>query len=157
MILSKYIERSIKITKGVIGFILYLTASILQWCLMPLLIIYGFIRISLIRDNRRRDELFGNYTKDLAITKDILGNVAGRFIFNDLLRKKGGYYFGKRYETISSALGKNKRNNKLTFLGCIVCCILDAIDKDHCEKSITFDNIVYYKPDEFDFYFPTDN
>ncbi len=147
------IKKSIQITKGVIGFILLLVASLLQWLLMPLMILYGWIRIAMIRDAKRRDTLFGNYNRELAIVKDVMGNVAGRFLFNDILRKENGYLFGKRYETISSALGKNKRANKLTWIGCMIACILDAIDKDHCEKSINFDDVVVYKTDILNEYF----
>lgn len=46
------------------------------------------------------------------------------------------YEFGDVRETISSALGKNKKQGTLTFFGKIICFILDSIDKNHCEKSI---------------------
>lgn len=47
---------------------------------------------------------------ELALTIDRIGNVVCRDPFNDLLRHNDGYRFGKRKETISSALGKNQRD-----------------------------------------------
>jgi len=52
------------------------------------------------------------------------------------LRIDGGYEFGKTGETISSALGKNQRDNTLTNCGKILVTILDFLDKNHCKKSI---------------------
>lgn len=80
--------------------------------------------------------MFGKYNRDMGLAKDILGNITGRYLFNDLLRKKDGYPFGRKFETISSALGKNQRINKLTFAGKYLCWVLDKLDKDHCKKSI---------------------
>ena len=39
-------------------------------------------------------------------------------------------------ETISSVLGKNQRDNTLSFAGKVLVFILDTIDKNHCKKSI---------------------
>ena len=39
-------------------------------------------------------------------------------------------------ETISSALGKNQRNNTLSTAGKVLVRVLDTIDKNHCEKSV---------------------
>ncbi|MCH8490025.1 MAG: hypothetical protein LAT81_08870 [Oceanicaulis sp.] len=51
------------------------------------------------------------------------------------LRKDGGHEFGDINETISSALGQNKRLGKLSKAGCVLCKILHFFDPDHCEKS----------------------
>jgi hypothetical protein len=50
--------------------------------------------------------------------------------------QNNGYQFGNINETISSALGKNKRDNTLTKVGLLLCYILDSIDENHCIKSI---------------------
>ncbi|MEM3384265.1 MAG: hypothetical protein QXE78_01895 [Nitrososphaeria archaeon] len=144
--------KKIRITFGVIGFILNLVATILQFLLLPVLVLYGYIRILLVRDAHTRDEMFGKYNRDMALAKDILGNIAGRYLFNDLLRKKDGYPFGRKFETISSTLGKNQRINKLTVLGKCLCWVLGKIDKEHCKNSIyegdcleRIDDIFYVK------------
>ena len=66
---------------------------------------------------------------------DIYGNYAYRATWNWLFQKEG-YLFGKKRETISSALVKNKKLKKLTMVGKSMCFILGIIDKNHCEKSV---------------------
>lgn len=72
----------------------------------------------------------------IATSIDASGNVVCKDLFNLCLIKKGSYQFGNRKETISSVLGKNKRDNTLTRLGKLIALILDTIDKNHCAKSI---------------------
>ena len=76
------------------------------------------------------------YWKQHAISVDTFGNHAYRATWNLLFRKEGGYLFGDKRETISSALGKNKRDGTLTKIGFGMCWFLDLLDKDHCLKSI---------------------
>lgn len=77
-----------------------------------------------------------NYFKSSAVNLDRFGNYEFRTLFNLTLRKKEGYEFGNFEETISSVLGKNERDRTLSRTGKILVRILDAIDKDHCKKSI---------------------
>ncbi len=70
-----------------------------------------------------------------ALELDIYGNYAYRATWNYLFQKNG-YLFGKKKETISSALGKNQRDATLTNVGKIMCWILDTLDNEHCKKSI---------------------
>lgn len=72
----------------------------------------------------------------IATSIDASGNVVCKDLFNVLLKKKGGYEFGNRKETISSALGKNQRDGTLTGLGRLIAFVLDKIDPNHCMKSI---------------------
>lgn len=72
----------------------------------------------------------------IATSIDASGNVVCKDLFNEFLKKKGGYEFGNRKETVSSALGKNQRDGTLTKLGKSVAFVLDKIDTDHCLKSI---------------------
>lgn len=67
---------------------------------------------------------------------DRFGNRNMRTLWNATLRKPNGYEFGDYRETISSALGKNKKMDTLSFAGKILCRILHIFDKDHCIKSI---------------------
>ncbi len=57
-------------------------------------------------------------------------------LFNDILIFKDGYQFRNVDETISSALGKNQRLNKLTYLGTLLVSFLDFIDPNHALNSI---------------------
>lgn len=81
----------------------------------------------------------GAYFWSLALSLDQLGNVIAQDVFNLLLIKKGGISFGNEDETISSVLGKNKLDNKLTRLGKGLDYILNKIDKNHTIKSIEKD------------------
>lgn len=76
-----------------------------------------------------------NYFKETAIDIDRFGNRNLRTLLNETLQKNG-YKFGDYRETISSALGKNKRDNTLTKMGIVICNILDFLDENHCIKSI---------------------
>lgn len=84
-----------------------------------------------------------HYFLNLAFGIDQLGNVLIAPIANRLLIKSGGYLFGHLDETISSALGKNKLDQKLTAMGRSICSVLDWIDPNHCIKSI--DNSIIWK------------
>lgn len=76
------------------------------------------------------------YFRSTALNIDIFANREFRATWNKLLKTELGYKFGRECETISSALGKNKKAETLTKTGRILCNILDFIDKDHCIKSI---------------------
>lgn len=71
-----------------------------------------------------------------AISLDKYGNREFRTIFNYVLKKSDGYAFGKENETISSVLGKNQRDNTLSFVGKLLVSFLNTLDKNHCLKSI---------------------
>ena len=82
---------------------------------------------------------YGNvkgYFRSTALSIDIWANREFRTLWNDKLRIDRGYEFGKENETISSALGKNERDNTLTNCGKILVAILDFFDENHCENSI---------------------
>ena len=105
-----------------LGFILYIIAYIFY---LPLSII-NF----LIVKNK------GGYFKSSAITIDKLANREFRTLWNKILKNKNGYLFGAEDETISSALGKNQRDNTLSKTGNLLVKILNTLEKNHCLKSI---------------------
>lgn len=82
------------------------------------------------------------YFLSSAVAIDIMCNTAFSNLLNGWFLKKGGYHFGKRGETVSSALGKNQLIGGLTFLGKGLASILDLLQKDHCYISI--DDEKYY-------------
>jgi len=76
---------------------------------------------------------------NLAIGTDQLGNATHKELFNATLKKDSGYKFGNEDETISSVLGKNKRNETLSNTGKCLVWVLDLIDGNHSIKSIEED------------------
>lgn len=63
-----------------------------------------------------------------------MGNVVCDKLFDLTLVK--GHYFGNEDETISSAIGRAKLNNDLTFTGKILDSILNLFENNHSIKSI---------------------
>jgi hypothetical protein len=76
-----------------------------------------------------------SYFLETATDIDRFGNRNMRTLWNLTMRKEGGHEFGNINETISSALGINKREGTLSKSGCLLCKILHIFDKNHCEKS----------------------
>ena len=76
----------------------------------------------------------GEYSWRILISIDQLGNVVCDKLFDLTLVK--GHYFGDEDETISSAIGRAKLNNDLTFTGKVLDSILNLIDENHNIKSI---------------------
>lgn len=107
------------------GFLLFIIASIL-W--LPLTVINWFAVAY-------QYKLSNEYFLQTAIDIDRFGNHNFRTLLN-LTLQKNGYEFGNVNETISSALGKNKRDKTLTTTGVFVCKILDYLDDNHSLKSI---------------------
>lgn len=79
------------------------------------------------------------YFLQTAIDIDKFANRNFRTLWNSTLINWGGYKFGNVNETISSALGKNKKQQTLSRSGRVLAGILDFFDKDHCIKSINYE------------------
>lgn len=114
------------------GFLLFILSVIL---FLPLTVIN--IVLVLIKYTRNKSflKVVNGYFLQTAIDIDRFGNHNLRTLLNLSLQKRG-YKFGNFEETISSALGKNKRDATLTRTGKIVCNVLDFLDENHCLKSI---------------------
>ena len=75
--------------------------------------------------------------------KGIVGYTARVFVaFDQLLNALLG---GDEDETLSSRLGKDARRGR--YVGCVLCKLLDLIDKNHCEKAIERDE--GKRPDQY--------
>ena len=119
--------------KGVGKFFGGLFLFLLAWMLFLPLSLLNFLAVAI-----KFKDL--GYFKSSAVNLDRFGNSEFRTLFNLTLKNKEGYKFGNMEETISSVLGKNQRDNTLSFAGKVLVFILDTIDKNHCKKSIkTFD------------------
>jgi hypothetical protein len=72
------------------------------------------------------------YIKDtafeMALANDVYGGMAYQNVLNAWFIKKGGYHYGKKGETISSATGKGWVLRLLAFLGMCLCGALNFID-----------------------------
>ncbi|WP_329804633.1 hypothetical protein [Flavobacterium facile] len=121
------------------GILLYIIATILWIILTPI----NWVIVSF------KHGLSNSYFKETAIDIDKFGNRNFRTFLNatmvkvkkeywsyDRIIEIEPYKFGNVNETISSALGKNQRNNTLSRLGKIIVFILDKFDKEHCKNSI---------------------
>lgn len=110
------------------GILLYIIAIILWVIITPVNWLIVAIKYG----------LSNKYFFETAIDLDKFGNRNFRTFLNVTMKVKGGYEFGNVNETISSALGKNQRDDTLSWFGKIICKILDTIDKNHCKKSIKY-------------------
>ncbi|MDM9630979.1 NUDIX hydrolase [Robiginitalea aurantiaca] len=134
MIYRKNREQSDRKTHPLVGLLLFVISIILLLTTGFFGLIYG-IFYTLIKRGFRG---LGEFLLQIAISIDQLGNVLMQHLLNLLWIKKGGYAFGNRDETISSALGRNKRNDTLSGFGKAVDAFLDWIDPNHSLNSIDY-------------------
>jgi len=134
VILKKQVYQSSKKVKPFIGLLLFLVSIILLLITGPLGFIYGFFHALFSKGFSG----LSAYLLKIAVSIDQLGNVIMQHLLNVAWVKKGGYKFGNRDETISSAIGRNKLLSKLTGFGKGIDKILDLIDPGHSLNSIDY-------------------
>ncbi|MUH34820.1 NUDIX hydrolase [Zobellia amurskyensis] len=140
MILKKRTYRLDKPVNPFIGALLFLISIVLLLITGPLGFVYGIFHSLFTRGIKG----VGEYLLKIAISIDQLGNVMMQHLMNILWTNKNGYKFGNRDETISSALGRNKKLGTLTAAGRLIDKILDIIDPNHSLNSIDY----YVEPSE---------
>ena len=123
-----------------IGLLLFVISLVLMVLTGPLGFIYGLFHALFTKGFSG----IGEFLLKIAISVDQLGNVIMQHLLNVLWVKKGGYQFGNRDETISSVLGKNKKDDTLTIFGVMIDNILEFIDPNHSLDSIDY----YVQPNE---------
>jgi hypothetical protein len=122
------------------GIILYIIATLLY---IPLTVINFIVVLVMHIKKNGFIDVVGQYFYEEALAIDRFANRSFRTLWNITLIKSDGYEFGKKYETVSSVLGKNQILKKLTITGWILVYILWAIDYKywfkggHCVNSIT--------------------
>ena len=104
------------------GFILFVIALVLIFFLA--IVNYWYV------ENKK------GYFKSTAKNLDIFANREFRAFWNAVLIEPDGYPFGKEGETLSSALGKNQRLEKLKPKGWWLVRKLNIFEKNHCLESI---------------------
>lgn len=105
--------------------------SIIAICLFVIIEPISFLFVVVVKKHSAK-----KYWRSFAVDVDRFGNHQFRTFFNAVLKTADGYPFGDFRETVSSALGKNQRDQTLSRAGKMLVKILDTIDKNHCEKSI---------------------
>lgn len=111
------------------AFILLLIALILATILIPISFIFGCISAL------GKGELTSYFFK-CALAIDRSGGAIGSYLLNLIMIKPHGYQFGNGKETMSSVIGKNKKNITLIWFGKMINLLLDKIEKDHTLISI---------------------
>lgn len=134
MIRKKKPEAPDKKIHPLIGVLLFLISLVLLVITGPLGFLYGLFHNLF----KRGLSGVGEYLLKIAISVDQLGNVLMQHLLNLLWIRKGGYPFGNRDETISSALGRNKKLGMLTGFGKFIDGFLDLIDPNHSLNSIDY-------------------
>lgn len=134
MIFKKQAHEPSKKVNPIIGILLFLISFVLLLTTGPLGFLYGLLYGLFTKGFRG----LGEYLLKIAVSIDQMGNVLMQHLLNLLWVKKGGYLFGNRDETISSALGKNKAQGTLTGFGKLIDGILDLIDPNHTLNSIDY-------------------
>ncbi len=115
------------------SFILFLIALILVVSLSFIGIIFTLIKSAVYFNSG----ILKRYFFNLAISLDQFGNVAlGPLLNVVMISKKSKHKFGDEDETISSVLGKNKRDKSLIYWGKRLDALLDGLDSNHSIKSI---------------------
>lgn len=108
------------------GILLFIIATFIWIILTPI----NWVIVAL------KHGISNQYFLETATDIDKFGNRNFRAFLNATMRISNGYEFGNVGETISSALGKNQRQNTLSCFGKMFASILDFLDKNHCENSI---------------------
>ncbi|MGB7394809.1 MAG: NUDIX domain-containing protein [Pricia sp.] len=134
MIKKNRVYKADKRVNPLIGVVLFLISIILLAITGPLGLIYGFFHAIFTGGIKG----VGEFLLKIAISVDQLGNVVMQHLLNVLWVKKGRYNFGNRDETISSALGRNKKLGTLTGFGNWIDKLLDTLDPDHSLNSIDY-------------------
>ena len=134
MIYRKNRGKSDEKTNPLVGLLLFVISVFLLLTTGIFGLVYG-IFYSLFTKGFRG---LGAFLLQIAVSIDQLGNVMMQHLLNLLWIRPGGYAFGNRDETISSALGRNKRNGTLTGFGKGIDALLDFIDPNHSLNSIDY-------------------
>ena len=123
--------------KLVINFGLFLIAGLLIAVLFPFALVFALVRGVYKRKLKDWYDSTQSYFDQMAFALDKFGNVLIAPMFNTIMLVTAPQFllFGDPDETISSCLGRNARYNNLSYMGRTLCCLLDLIDKDHCEKA----------------------
>jgi hypothetical protein len=121
----------------VVNFGLFLIAGLLVAVLFPFAVVFAIVKGIYKRKLRDWSMTMNTYFYSMAFALDKFGNVLIAPMFNTIMLVTAPQFllFGNPNETISSCLGRNDMHGNLSWMGSTLCCLLDLIDKNHCEKA----------------------
>jgi hypothetical protein len=116
---------------------LFLIAGLLVAVLFPFAVVFAIVKGIYKRKLRDWSMTMNTYFYSMAFALDKFGNVLIAPMFNTIMLVTAPQFllFGNPNETISSCLGRNDMHGNLSWMGSTLCCLLDLIDKNHCEKA----------------------
>tara|TARA_R110000796_G_scaffold1673_5_gene6984 strand:- start:2398 stop:2769 length:372 start_codon:yes stop_codon:yes gene_type:complete len=119
------------------GFLLFIVAIILNAILLPVALIWAIVEAFVNRGIGAAFKRINEYFFNLAISMDQFGNTTCKELLNDaLIKHSSPHKFGHPDETVSSVLGKNKREGTLLKTGRALDWSLDKLDDNHSINSI---------------------
>lgn|SRR5574343_1103781 len=122
--------------KNIVGFILNIVATIMLVLLSPIGILSSVIVTWWNKRFHTALDLLDEQQENIAIAKDVVGNLIFSPLFNILfITKESKHKFGIFPHTISYVLGANESTGTLTMAGLYMVMLLDIIEKQHCYKA----------------------
>lgn len=112
------------------GIILFFIAQITTPFFNILGLLYSLFRVGSFKG-------LNSYLLTVSISKDQHSNSVLKFLFNDVMTKKGGYHFGNPDQTLSYVFGKNKELKKLNWFGMFWANFLNRLENNHVENAVT--------------------
>ena len=121
----------------IVNFGLFLIAGLLVAVLLPFAVVFAIVKGIYKRKIRDWNRAMTVYFYSMAFALDKFGNVLIAPMFNTIMIVTAPQFllFGNPNETISSCLGRNDMHGNLSWLGSCLCCLLNLIDENHCEKA----------------------
>ena len=120
-----------------INFLLLLVSIVISLITYPLAISYTIFKAAI--DKKLGSGYMSYRWLEMAISIDKVGNAICYDLLNKIcILKSSKHKFGIIRETISSVLGKNKKDKTLTDFGVALSNLLNWLDKHHVEESITW-------------------
>ena len=117
-------------------------------CLIP--IVFPFIFISRFRFNRNKKGVIREAAQDSfegAFAIDVFFNAYGAPFWNWAFRKKNGYNFGNKDETISVAIAKNMYRRTLSRVGWFFATLIVIVDVTTWGKGGHFKGLKFKNPE----------
>jgi hypothetical protein len=125
--------------KLLLNIFLVILSILLKYILFPFGFLWTILKAYYHVGWQKGNVFLADWFYKIAVSQDQLGNVMLFELLNTFLIKSDYPnidIFGSEDETISSVLGKNKRNNTLRFCGEILVMFLNILQKNHVEKAI---------------------
>lgn len=122
------------------GLILFIVSVILTAIVFAVSTVFTPIYYIITLRWKSGSKALNEWFLSMAISLDQFGNGSCWKLLQTVLTKNNDetYDFGNIDETVSFAIGINDRRNNLSMFGRFVRNVLNLLDKNHCEKAISF-------------------